>query len=504
MPLVFGTYDRDADGEYNAAAFVDPVRGPLGAYRKTRLFPLTEYVPPVLDGATLRRLLPWAGTWRPGDGARVFPLLLADGREVPVAPLICRDDLDPGLARQAAALGARVLVGLSNDAWFSRAPLGARLHLQAAAMRSVETRLPQVRATTNGLSAVVDATGEVLARTRMGERTVLLADVRPRDAAATPWMRFGDVLGPLSAAILLAWGLLAARGAWGPRRGASVAVDATAAQAAHRVLLLRPWQRGLISGLRGVSRIAVLGLGVLAVASHDAPGMLAQLRLFAAAVLLPELLADGLASHATATLRRNAAHLVLDARRHRIEIDPARIVALRPWRLPWPQPGFDVQLESGRRWTHGIALRGAGAWLRRSGLPVSPIPPRRAGLLDALDVAPRWMDGAAVKFVLFPLLPALPAFRLHQLIAYGSPFGEYYTFGARAYLTTLGLWWASWAVALVLVAGALRALVELAAMAAVALGPQHAAAVRQGLLGAARIAYFVGVPGWLAWRLLAG
>jgi apolipoprotein N-acyltransferase len=77
VPFVFGTYERDAQGEYNAAAFVEPGRGLLGFYRKTRLFPFTEQVPAWLDSAVLRSLLPWTGHWRPGNGARVMPLRLA-------------------------------------------------------------------------------------------------------------------------------------------------------------------------------------------------------------------------------------------------------------------------------------------------------------------------------------------------------------------------------------------------------------------------------------------
>ena len=56
VPFVFGTYDRDAAGEYNAAAFVAPGTGLLGFYRKTRPFPLTEYVPGWLDGADVAAL----------------------------------------------------------------------------------------------------------------------------------------------------------------------------------------------------------------------------------------------------------------------------------------------------------------------------------------------------------------------------------------------------------------------------------------------------------------
>ena len=130
--------------------------------------------------------------------------------------------------------------------------------------------------------------------------------------------------------------------------------------------------------------------------------------------------------------------------------------------------------------------------------------PRTDSLVAALDVTPWRIDHPLLKFVLFALVPALPAFRLHQLIAYGGLFGEYYTFGARAWLTALLIWWASWAVSLVLVAGALRAVVEAASLAMVILRPDSAPSVRRRLLGVARIAYFVGVPVWLVLRFTAG
>ena len=39
VPFVFGTYDLDEQGRYNAAAFVSPRNGLLGLYRKSRPFP---------------------------------------------------------------------------------------------------------------------------------------------------------------------------------------------------------------------------------------------------------------------------------------------------------------------------------------------------------------------------------------------------------------------------------------------------------------------------------
>ena len=125
-----------------------------------------------------------------------MPLRTADGRELDVVPLICLDDVRPGLAIDGARLGAQAIVGLSNDSWFTGHPIGARLHLAVAAFRSIETRLPQLRVTTNGLSAFVDPTGEVLASTAMGDRAVLAGEVPLRDPPSTLMVRWGDLRRP--------------------------------------------------------------------------------------------------------------------------------------------------------------------------------------------------------------------------------------------------------------------------------------------------------------------
>jgi len=212
VPLVFGSYDRDDDGEYNSAVFLEPgstqAAPRFDVYRKTRLFFLTEYVPSWMDGPLAREWMPWAGNWKPGSGARVLPLRLAGGREVPVLPMICLDDVDAGLAIEGARLGAQMILTMSNDSWFTEHTGGAHLHLVVAAFRSIETRLPQLRVTNNGITAVIDATGEIIAGAEVGERRVVLGDLAPRKPATTLMVAWGDWLGP--AALVLAALLLGA------------------------------------------------------------------------------------------------------------------------------------------------------------------------------------------------------------------------------------------------------------------------------------------------------
>ncbi|MGJ7901192.1 apolipoprotein N-acyltransferase [Lysobacter sp. 1R34A] len=505
VPLVFGTYDRDEQGEYNAAAFLEPGKGLLGFYRKTHPFPLTEHVPRWLDGPLLRSWLPWTGGWSAGDGARVLPLRSADGREVNVVPLICLDDVHTDLAIDGARLGAQAILGMSNDSWFTAYPVGARLHLAVAAFRSIETRLPQVRVTTNGLSAIIDDTGEVLANTSVGDQAVLTAFVSARDPSPTLMVRWGDWVGRAGAAFLLA---LAALAAWQTLRRRAVA--APEPEPVVDAVVLSPFWRALSGVLRLCAGAGLLWLAFDMLARTGLQiQSLSQLRLFAVAVLLPSLAAWAIEYAFAAQARVEAALLVLDQRRQRIELPLASIAALRPWRLPLPRSGVDLRLSTGPLWTRSLVLTRPQA-LRRllaTGVPIvweGRFAAARAELVQhRADAHRRRLDHPLVKFALFPLLLALVAFRLHQVIAFGGTFGEYYSYGLAAYLTGLLIWWASWSIGLMLFAAVLRMAIETVAALAMALRYAHAAALRDALEWLGRLAFYLGVPAWLAWRLLS-
>lgn len=517
VPLVFGSYDADARAEYNAAMIVDPVAGLIGGYRKTRPFPLTEHVPPWLDGPALRRLLPWTGRWQPGDGPRVYPLRLRDGREVPISPLICLDAVDPDLAIGSARLGAQALFVLSNDAWFTAHPQGARLHLAVSAFRSVETRLPQLRATTNGISAVIDRSGEVVRRTAIGERALLPGEVSVGDPPPTLMVRWGDWVGRTAGIALLLLAAWSMATAWRRRRGAPASTSRDAAADTWRcapvaVALLTPAQRWLVALLRAGS---VCGLAWLGASMLLEDGLrvasLSRIWAFAAYVLAPASAAWWLLRAAAARLHLEAVTLRLEQGARTVEVPLASIAAVEPWRVPLPCAGMQLRLASGRRLHDGIALADPLALLERLAAVGVALPqPRGAAALTARlarirAVAPRWrVDAPWFKFGVFALLPALIAFRLHQIIAFGGTFGEWLTYGPTAYLAALLIWWASWSIGLVMLAALLRVCVETATLAALGFSEARAIATRTWLEFAARAAYFLGVPAWLALRLLSG
>ncbi|MDO8287486.1 MAG: apolipoprotein N-acyltransferase [Rhodoferax sp.] len=505
VPFVFGTYDRDTAGEYNAAAFVAPGTGLLGFYRKTRLFPLTEFVPAWLDGPILRGWLPWTGTWKAGDGARVFPLRLAGGREIPVQALICLDDVDTRLAIDGARLGAQAILTMSNDSWFTDHPQGAQLHQAVAAFRSIETRLPQFRVTTNGYSAAIDPTGTVVAGARMGERTLVIADLPVGPAPRTLMVAWGDWVGPVGVAFLVLLAVMAAFPASRTRSGQTESERDAAMAFPANVAILPPAARMAAGLLRAFARGSLLVIGIAILSNDNLRGnTLAQLRLFTGFFLAPEAAAWCVLMAFAARASIESGVLVLTRGARRLELAVTDIAAIAPWRLPLPGPGAALLLTSGERWHYGIALANPTALARALALAGGPplkedsSPSREAKYASArLGVHRGRLDHPLTKFVLFPLVLALPAFRLHQHIAYGSSFGEYYTFGLKAYLTTFSLWWAAWAIGVVLTAAALRTAIEGGTLLAVLLRPAQAVELRRWLERAALALLYLGLPAWL-------
>jgi len=206
VPLLFGAYDVEDGREFNAAVLLtpgSPAQASFDTYRKTHLFPFTERLPSWLDNDVVRGRLPWAGQWHEGPGAAVLPLVLRDGRELRLAPLICYDAIDTNLAVAAVRQGASVIVTLSNDSWFADGP-APWLTLVLSAFRSIETRRPQVRSTPTGVSAFISPTGELTHVLDWRRREAVVGEVIPVDGAQTLMLAWGDWFGRVALLLGLA------------------------------------------------------------------------------------------------------------------------------------------------------------------------------------------------------------------------------------------------------------------------------------------------------------
>ncbi|RKI68064.1 apolipoprotein N-acyltransferase [Corallococcus sp. AB049A] len=209
VPLVFGTYDLEGEREFNAAMFLGPsATGELAqaAYRKTMLFPLTEWVPDLVDSPTLRAWLPWTGRWKRGPGPRLVDFRLNGGRVLKVAPLICYEAVFPNYVAAEVRQGADLILTLSNDSWFSGTP-APRLHLMHAAFRSIETRTAQVRVTNSGISAFIDPAGTWTSELEDNQRAGTVMRVPAADRLSSLAGAWGDWLGPVALVLAVALGV---------------------------------------------------------------------------------------------------------------------------------------------------------------------------------------------------------------------------------------------------------------------------------------------------------
>ncbi len=161
----------------------------LGLYDKHHLVPFGEYMPfaSLLGPLGLRKLVSVSADFTPGPPPR--PLTLAGG--MIVQPLICYEALFPGLAAGDGRTRSRVLVNVSDDAWFGRRA-GPWQHLNIASYRAIEEGLPMVRATPTGVTAMIDAFGRSQGRQLApGVRGVLDARLPPA-LPRTPYGRLRD------------------------------------------------------------------------------------------------------------------------------------------------------------------------------------------------------------------------------------------------------------------------------------------------------------------------
>ena len=172
-----------------------------GVFHKVHLVPFGEYVPlaELLRGLVKFFDLPMSSF---SKGKQEQPLLKM--RTEPLATSICYEDsFGEELIRQLPE--ATLLLNGSNNAWYGDS-LAPHQHLQIAQMRALETGRMLMRATTNGISAVVDHKGRILARSPQFESYVLTYSVQPR-TGATPYVRWGN--GPvIGLAFLLLFGAI--------------------------------------------------------------------------------------------------------------------------------------------------------------------------------------------------------------------------------------------------------------------------------------------------------
>ncbi|MGI5173602.1 apolipoprotein N-acyltransferase [Treponema sp. OMZ 840] len=163
-------------------------------YHKMHLVPFTEYFPFEKIFPKIYTLLLNGDThmWTPGNEAVVFNV---DGLHFGTP--ICFEDTFGYIGRRYVNAGANALVNLSNDAW-SKSLACQYQHLSMAVFRSVENKVPSVRATASGQTCVIDPNGKVVAMSDPFCEAYLAADIPVlTNRSKTVYTVLGDYIGIL-------------------------------------------------------------------------------------------------------------------------------------------------------------------------------------------------------------------------------------------------------------------------------------------------------------------
>jgi len=185
--VLFGGLKLDADGTggaHNGLFLYTPGSSTLQFVGKQHLVPFGEYVPGWIP--FLHKLVPGIADFRPTEDNGV---LQPDGGRY--GSLVCYEAIFPEQGRQRAQT-AKVLVNVTNDAWYGKTPATWQ-HMQAARMRAVETGRFLLRAANTGVSAIIAPDGRVVRSIPWFTQGVVYGEYRD-STAETPYLRRGDAL----------------------------------------------------------------------------------------------------------------------------------------------------------------------------------------------------------------------------------------------------------------------------------------------------------------------
>lgn len=190
------SYDVDTDIAHNAlmAMGIDTDRNTYPyrlnhakRYAKHHLLPIGEFVPfedllrplaPIFD-------LPMSSFTR---GDYVQANLIAS--DTHFLPAICFEIAFPNQIAANITPATNAIITVSNDAWFGDSH-GPHQHLQIAKARAKEFGIPVVRATNNGITAIVDHRGNTQAELPQFEAAVLSSSLTLVNGS-TPYFKMGD------------------------------------------------------------------------------------------------------------------------------------------------------------------------------------------------------------------------------------------------------------------------------------------------------------------------
>ena len=202
-------YDRQgfwADS-FNSALQIVPEEE-IQIYHKGKLVPGVEIFPymnvlkPILGDAMLN----FGGTIASLGTDKERKVFANPYNKGKIAPIICYESIYGEFVTDYVKNGANFLGVITNDSWWG-ASQGHQQLLAYARLRAIENRREVARSANGGISAHINARGDILAHTLYNEKNALTADVQLYEKE-TIYSKIGDLLSKISIVMMFSMFIL--------------------------------------------------------------------------------------------------------------------------------------------------------------------------------------------------------------------------------------------------------------------------------------------------------
>ena len=193
--------------DYNSALLINSSNN-VQQYNKSKLvvgvenFPYQDILKPIIGDF----MIDLGGTVSMKTTQDYRGVFTSSNSKYKVAPIICYESVYGEFVSGYVRNDANFLAIVTNDAWWNETQ-GHKQHLSYAKLRALETRRDIVRSANTGISAIINAKGEITSSLAYGKKGALAGQVVTNDKI-TFYVMAGDYIARISIFILIFVGLI--------------------------------------------------------------------------------------------------------------------------------------------------------------------------------------------------------------------------------------------------------------------------------------------------------
>lgn len=188
--------------DYNSAILINSTNS-FAQYNKSKLvvgienFPYQSVLKPIVGDA----LIDLGGTVAMKTTQNDRSVFTSSNQKFKAAPIICYESVYGEFVTGYVRNDANFLTIITNDAWWNESQ-GHKQHLSYASLRAIETRRDIARSANTGISAIINAKGELTSSLAYGKKGALSGQLTTNNSI-TFYVKAGDYIARISIFIML-------------------------------------------------------------------------------------------------------------------------------------------------------------------------------------------------------------------------------------------------------------------------------------------------------------